>query len=301
MAEVSFNIRNFNVLKIRLDPTDVHGQNSAGQPFLNLPLKLQLLPAVGPQQQYQPPPTALYNLVRLAGTVSSHRVGELAGFELGPLADPANPMPIERNHVARIALDRTRIRGYEDSRAGSDAELLLSFSALVWFPALPSSLEVVRADQLRIVVPKSHWAERVVEPWGLESIKVVEIRFPSSAAGDTFRTSYERIEGAERSFANGLYKQVLTELRQSFEALALGLGYEGRMKECFESLFAGLHPDKKQKALSALTSIYRFMHLGPHEQNSQPDSNGQPVITRQDARFLLTLAHAVFEYITPQG
>lgn len=301
MAEVSFNVRNFNVLKVRLDPTDLHGQSSAGQPCLNLPLRLQLLPATGPQQQYQPPPTALYTLVRFAGTISGQRIGDLAAFELGPLADPANPSPLERHHEVKIPLDHVRVRRYEDTRAGSDAELLLSFSALVWFPALPSSLEVVQADQMRIVVPKSHWAERVVGPWGLESIKVVEIRFPSNSAGDKFRKSYQRIEAAERLFANGLYKQVLTELRQSFEALALGLGYEGRMKDCFESLFAGLHPDKKEKALNALTSIYKFMHLGPHEQTSQPDSNGEPVITRQDARFLLTLAHAVFEYITPQS
>jgi hypothetical protein len=143
----------------------------------------------------------------------------------------------------------------------------------------------------------------VVPVWNLHNITVVEIEFPKSAAGENFRASYARVEEAQRLLANGQYKQALTTLRLSFEALALSLGFEGQdhIKKCFESLFASSHPEKKEKAREALTGIYRFLHLGPHEHANHADPNGQPVVTRQDARFALTLAYAIFEYITPKA
>jgi hypothetical protein len=82
--------------------------------------------------------------------------------------------------------------------------------------------------------------------------------------------------------------------------LAKSFGSEKAGKEFFESLFTSTHPEKKEKARDALNAIYRFLHLGPHEQASNADSNSQPVVTRNDARFALTLANAIFEYITPE-
>ena len=61
---------------------------------------------------------------------------------------------------------------------------------------------------------------------------------------------------------------------------------------------ASSHPDKKEKARDALTGFYRFLHLGPHEQANHP---AQPVVSRQNARFALTMAYTVFEYIAPSG
>jgi hypothetical protein len=95
-------------------------------------------------------------------------------------------------------------------------------------------------------------------------------------------------------------KQVLTSLRLSFEALAKSHGYEKPGKDFFESLFASSHPEKKEKIRDALTGIYRFLHLGPHEQSNHPASNAQPVVTRQDAQLAVTLTYAIFEYITPR-
>jgi hypothetical protein len=148
-------------------------------------------------------------------------------------------------------------------------------------------------------VPRSHWIDKVLSAWNLSKIKVVEIKFPGNAAGENFRTAYARVEEAEKLFAHGHYKPVLTALRLSFEALAKSFGAEKAGKEFFESLFASTNPEKKEKACNALNNIYRFLHLGPHEQVDHQGSNGQAAITRQDARFALTLAHAIFEYITP--
>ena len=97
----------------------------------------------------------------------------------------------------------------------------------------------------------------------------------------------------------GEYKQTLTTLRMGFEGLAKDAGSQAAGQDYFESLFGSAHPDKKQKARDALTAIYRFMHLGPHEQSNHPNSNGEPVINREDARFALILAQAAFGYMTP--
>jgi len=171
----------------------------------------------------------------------------------------------------------------------------------LWYPA-QQKFEVTRSSSgsLELSVPRSQWIDRVLSVWNLTQIKVIEIKFPGSAAGENFRNSYSRVEEAERLFTSGQYKQVLTTLRLSFEGLAKSLGFPAAGKDFFEALFAPAHPEKREKARDALTGIYRFLHLGPHEQANNLDLGTQPVITRQDARLALTLAHAIFEYITPE-
>lgn len=292
MSEVWLEVGGRNVVTVRLEPNTVQGRAMAGEPMLFLPMKLQLLPA-GQQKDVQ------YTLVRLAGKLLNQPLGEFASFDVGPLAEVPNPEPFFRHQEAFVALDRQRIRRFEDTRAGNEAYFQIMLSCLVWYPA-QQKFEVTRSSgHLEVKVPQSHWAEKVISVWNLSNIKVVEIKFPGSAAGENFRTSYARVEEAEKLFAQGHYKQVLTALRLSFEALAKSFGAEKAGKEFFESLFASTNPEKKEKACNALNNIYRFLHLGPHEQANHQGPNGQGAITRQDARFALTLVHAIFEYITP--
>jgi hypothetical protein len=293
MSEVWLAVGGRNVITVRLEPNNVRGQNMAALPALYLPLQLQLLLA-GEKGDVQ------YTLVRLAGKLLSQPLGEFASFDVGPLAEVPNTAPFFRHQEALVALDRQQIKRFEDARAGNDAHLQIMLSCLAWYPA-QQKFEVVRSPgYLEVTVPKSHWAERVVSVWNLSNIKLVEIEFPKSVAGENFRASYARLEEAERQFANGQNKQVLTTLRLSFEALAKSLGFERAGKEFFEFLFASAHPEKKEKARDALTGIYKFLHLGPHEQANQPDPGSQPVVSRRDARFALTLAYAILEYITPE-
>jgi hypothetical protein len=293
MSEVSFVVADHQVATVRLDPNSLQGRDVAGVPALYMPLKLQLLPG-GQNRDVQ------YTLLRLAGTLQNQPLGEFARFEVAPLAAVPNATPFDRHQDAFVTLDRQQIKRFEDARGEGDAHFQIMLSCLVWYPlgqrfdAAPSS------GYLEVVVPRSHWIDKVLSAWNLSKIKVVEIKFPGSAAGENFRTAYARVEEAEKLFAHGHYKQVLTTLRLSFEALAQSFGSEKAGKEFFESLFASAHPDKREKARDALNSIYRFLHLGPHEQASHPDSNSQPVVTRNDARFALTLTNAIFEYITPE-
>jgi hypothetical protein len=293
MSEVSLVAGEHQVITVRLEPNDLQGRDMAGQPALYLPLKLQLLPA-GQKGEVQ------YTLLRLAGKVMNPALGEFASFEVSPLAVVPNPNPFFRQHEVTVVLDRQRIGRFEEARSGGNAHLQLSLSYLLWYPVEERFQTNISSGYLDVVVPKSQWADNVVSVWNLSNIKVVEMHFPKSVAGENFRASYARVEEAEKLLAIGQYKQVLTTLRLSFEALAISLGFEKRVRECFEFLFASSHPDKKEKAREALTGIYKFLHLGPHEQANQPDPNAQPAVSRQDARFALTLAYAIFQYITPR-
>jgi hypothetical protein len=289
MTEIHFSIRNYGVLTARVDPTNVWGDGSPQRPVLRLPLELQALPVQ----------TAEYTLLRLGGTLKTHGMETFAGFDVGPLAENSDPRPYFRPVNLEVVLNPHAVRKFEEVRSGADAFLTLSFRGLVWFPKEANSYTVSPQGNLALTVPRSTWVDQVLPKWGLSSVKLVEITFPASSVGENFRAAYARVEEAERSFANGQYKQVLIVLRLSFEALAIGLGFENHVKDCFDSLFADSHPQKREKAREALAGLYRFLHLGAHEQSAQPDLGGEPVILRRDARFALTMAHAVFEYVTP--
>lgn len=293
MSEVWLPVCGRNVITVRLEPNNIHGRDLAGQPALYLPLQLQLLPA-GEQKEVQ------YQLVRLSGRLQCQPFGEFASFDVGPIAEPPNPDPFFRQQDALIALDRQRVNRFEEARGERDAYLQVMLTGTLWYPS-HQKFEVTRASSgfLELSVPRSHWIDRVLSVWNVTHTRVIEIKFPRSAVGENFRNSYSRLEEAEKLYASAQYKQVLTTLRLSFEGLAKSFGFQTAGKEFFESLFASAHPEKKEKARDVLNGIYRFLHLGPHEQGSHPESNAQPVVTRQDARFALTLAYTIFEYITP--
>src|SRR5260370_10752743 len=289
MSEVSFVIADQQVATVRLDPNSLQGREMAGLPLLYMPLKLQLLPA-GERQ---------YSLVRLAGVLQNQPLGEFARFVAAPMAAVPNATPFDRHQDAFVTLNSQQIRRIEDIRCERDAHFQIMLSCLVWYPAAQRFDAVQSSGRLDVVVPRSQWVDKVLSPWNVSKVKVIEVKFPGGTAGENFQSSYERVEEAEKLFANGHYKQVLTALRLSFERLAKASGFERPGKEFFEFLFASADPEKKEKARDALTGIYRFLHLGPHEQANHADSIGQPVVTREDARVALKLAYAIFEYITP--
>lgn len=294
MSEVTIEVAGCQAITVRVDPNLMYGRDIAGQPALCLPLELQLLPA-GQHGDVQ------YTLVRFAGTLQNPPLGEFAIFELSPLAIVPIPTPYFRQQSAIVVLDRQRTRRFEDARSGEDARFQLMLSGLVWYPTELKFEAVYSRGNLDVAVPRSQWVNKVISAWNISNIKVVEIEFPTSAAGEHFRAAYERVQEAEKLYANGQYKQVLVTLRLSFEALAISLGFGRRVRDCFESIFASSHPDKKEKARDALTGTYRFLHLGAHEQANDTEAGGQAVVSRHDARFALTTAYAVFEYITPNA
>lgn len=294
MSEIGFAVADRQVVTVRLEPTALQARDMAGVPCLSLPFQIQLLPS-GQKGDVE------YTLVRLAGALQNQIIGEFARFEVGPLALVPIPTPFFRPQEAVVELDRLRFRRFEDARDGRDAHFQITLSALVWYPTQQRFDVSVSSGPLGVLVPRSYWIDNILPQMNLSNSKVIEVTFAGST-GENFRASYGRIEEAEKLFASGLYKQMLTSLRLAFEGLSKSFGFEKPSKEFFESLFANAHPEKKEKASAALTAVYKFLHLGPHEHTtSTPNTNDQPVVTRQDARFALTMAYTVFEYITPKG
>lgn len=294
MGEIWLPVGGRNIITARLELDKVYGRNWAGQPRLCLGMQLQLLMA-GEQSQID------YTLVRLAGRLQHQQLGEFASFEVGPVAEVPNANPFFRQQDVFVALDRQRIERFEEARGGNDARFQVVVTGVIWHPR-EQKFEVTRpSGSLEVVVPRSLWIDRVLSPWNLSKTRVIEITFPDGPSGEKFRNSYTRIDEAEKHYASGEYKQVLTTLRIAFEGLAKEFGFPSAGKEFFESLFDAVHPDKREKAREALNGIYRFLHLGPHEQTSEPNSDGEPVINRQDARFALISAQAAFGYMTPRS
>jgi hypothetical protein len=294
MGEVSMNVGNAGVITVRLEPNSVTGRDIAGQPALYLPLQFQLLPLRSQTAEFP------YALIRVSGKLQNPVLNEFATFDLGPLALGPNPTPYFRHQEAIVLLDRHRVRRLEDARAGNDASLQLVFSGLLWHQTRQEFQITSPTGNLDVQVPKSHWIEKVVSVWNLSNVKLVEIKFTDGTAGENFRAAYTRVEEAEKLFAGGHYKQALTSLRLSFEGLAKSFGFDKPGEEFFGSLFASSHPEKAEKARKALAGLYRFLHLGPHEQAAQGGANDLTV-TRHDARFALTMAYAILEYITPNA
>jgi len=293
MGEVFLSVAGRNVITARLESDKVHGRSWGGKPVLYLGMQLQLLPA-GEQRQIN------YILVRLGGRLQTQALGEFASFEVEPLALVPNAQPFFRQQDILVPLDRLRVEHFEKARAGNDARFQVGITALVSSSGEPK-FEVAHpsSGQLEVIVPRSLWIDNVLSHWNLSKTKVIEITFSDGATGEKFRNAYVRVEQAEKQFASGEYKQTLTTLRMAFEGLAKESGFPSAGKDFFESLFVTVHPDKKEKARDTLTGIYRFLHLGPHEQANQPNSNGEPAINRRDAHFALILTQAAFGYMTP--
>jgi len=289
MSEVSFVIADQQVATVRLDPNSLQGRDTAGALVLYMPLKLQLL--LGGQKR-----DVQYTLLRLAGTLQNQPLGEFARFETAPLAAVPNPTPYDRHQDAFVALDRQQIKRFEDARGEGDARFQIMLSCLVWYPVAQRFDAPVSSGLLDIVVPRSQWVDRVILPWNLAGIKLVEIRFPKAVAGEPFRVSYGRIEAAEKLFANGQWKQTLAELYSAFEALAKANGFAKPDQQFFAGLLSELHPVKKEKLKLALDSFCDLLHLGRHEPKEAAEAFG---VSARDAHFALIMAHAIFEYITP--
>lgn len=292
MPEVSFNVGNFQVITVRLEPTDVLGSGTTAWPRLNLRFQIQLLPARDQQAEFN------YVLLRLAGQLETPAFGQFAEFDVGPIVEESRANPYFRQLNVNVDLDHVRIRQFEDARAGRDVQLNVRFSGLAWLSEEQKFQTVLSSGLLQIIVPRSHWADQVLSRWGLSDVKIIEIAFPKSGVGDNFRAAYSHVEAAEKLFSNGQYKQVLGEVYACFEGLANALGFKNPDQQFFASILVELHPEKKEKAKLALDYFCEFAHLGRHEPKTSPETFE---LSRSDARFALTTALAVLEYITPKG
>ena len=64
-------------------------------------------------------------------------MGEFASFDAGPLAEQSNASPYDRAEEVVVPLDRLQVKRFEDTRAGANAQLNISFLGLIYSAADP--------------------------------------------------------------------------------------------------------------------------------------------------------------------
>jgi hypothetical protein len=285
MAEDCFAVYGRSVLRVRLEPTEIFGTGSSVFPALTLQLKLQLLPT-----QIQSS-LVNYTLVRLAGKLHfANDNTHLASFEAPPLAETSDANSREHHLQVDVPLDIRQIKRIEELRDGKDLILRLILSGLV---ALQGSGEFVRLQEiaLQLQVPRSYWIDRALNPWKISDLRLLEINAPTNRQKEIV-SAQQKLTKAEQFYRTGDYPQVLTELRNAFDAMLESP--QQSPKATLEKMLVNAHPKVREQLQKTFLSFRDLLHLGPHEPSSTPEV---PVpISRHDARFALVTAHAIFEY-----
>jgi hypothetical protein len=278
MSETSFTVKGNGVGRVRLEPTEIIGMGSRANPQLVLPIKFQLLPFG---------PTA-YTLLRVSGKVfvgnENHPV---ATAEHPPIAEDSAPNPYDRTVNLSVPLTLTQIKHIEDIRDGNNQLLRITLSGLV---ALKQTNEFERLQDmsLQVPIPRSHWIDTSLKAWGVSDHRVLEIKFPGASAKE-MATARERLEQAEALYRVGDYPHVLTQ----------AYSHKGVGRAVWEQILTHTHAGVRDKFLDSFIAFREVLHLGPH----QPMLTAQSPtpISRQDARFALVVAHAIFEYFSSEN
>lgn len=288
MSETSFTVKGNGVGRVRLEPTDITGMGSPANPQLVLGLKFQLLP-LGP---------TTYALLRVHAKIfvgnENHPV---ASAEHLPLVEESYQNVHERTISLSIPLTLAQIKHIEDVRNGDNLLLRITLSGLV---VLKQSNEFERLQDmnLQVPIPRSHWIDTALKPWGVSDLRFLEIKFPGASQKEMV-TARERLERAEGLYRIGDYPHVLAELRNAFDAIVLAYSQKGVGKDAWEEMLTHTHASVREGLLATLASFRKLLHLGPHQ--PLPTAQTPTPISRQDARFALIVAHAVFEYFSAEN
>jgi hypothetical protein len=288
MSETSFSVKNNGVGKVRLESTDIVGIGRPANPQLLFGVKFQLLP-IGQNT---------YTLLRVHGKIFIGNENQpVATAVHTPIAEESYQNFYERTVQLAVPLTLTQIKHIEDVRNGNDLRFRLTLSGLVALKQL-NEFERLQDMSLDISVPRSHWIDMVLKPWGASDLRLLEIKFPGTSQKE-MATARQRLERAEEFYRVGNYPQVLTELRNAFDAIAQTYSQKGVGQDAWEELFAHTHAGVRERLLETLASFRKLLHLGPHQPLPTPQT--PTPISRQDARFALIVAHAVFEYFSVEN
>jgi hypothetical protein len=290
MAETTFQIGNYSAVKVRLEPTEVYGSGNSTSPILTLQFKIQL-------SSISAQPPIEYTMIRLAGRLKIGNPAEqVATFEAPPMAEGSSIQGYERQFQVDVPLGIRETKRIEDLRDGKNPFFRISLSGLVHVHN--KGFELLRESAIDIIVPRSHWIDHVLNVWGTSDLQLLEIRMPSTTRKE-FATMQERLAKAEQLYRVGDYSHVLTSLRLAFEAFAEVYGASRADRNFFDKMLADNHPEMREKLRDTFDYIYRLLNAGPHEPT--PTANQQLPINRNEARFALVTAYAVFEYFSGNG
>lgn len=288
MSETSFSVKGNGVGRVRLESTDISGMGNPANPQLVLNVKFQLLPFG----------QTTYTLLRVnAKLFVGNENHPIATVEHPPLAEDSMPNVYERLVNLNVPLTVTQIKHIEDLRNGSDLRLRVTLSGLIYLKQM-NEFERLQEMSLDVSVPRSHWIDTALKAWGVSDLRLLEIKFPGESRKE-MATARARLERAEQLYRVGDYPHVLSQLRSAFDAMAEAYSTKGPSKETWEKILTHTHADVRGGLLGSFAAFRDFLQLGPHE--PMPTPQAQIPISRQDARFGLIVAHAIFEYFSSEN
>ena len=124
-----------------------------------------------------------YTLLRVHGKIFIGNVKEnqpVATAEHTPIAEESYQNIYERNVRLSVPLTLAQIKHIEDIRNGNDLRLRLTLSGLVALKQL-NEFERLQDMSLDISVPRSHWIDMALKPWGVSDLRLLEIKFPGAS------------------------------------------------------------------------------------------------------------------------
>lgn len=287
MSEVYFNVKNFSAGRIRWEPTDITGTGSRAYPQLILGLKLQLLPAG----------QINYTLLRIGGNLFiGNENYAVANFEYPAMAENASSQAYDRVLNLVVPLTLTQIKHIETLRAGNNLLLRITLTGLV---ILKPSNEFERLPEmgLQISVPRSHWIDNVLKTWNVSDLRLLETNLPADDGG-AMAAATKRLSDAEQLYRTGDYPHVLTQLRLAFAAVAERYGFRQADKNMFDKALSEKHPKMRTALRDSFAYFCDLLNFGPHEPT--PTTDAPTPVSRNDARFALVTAHAIFEYFSSE-
>jgi hypothetical protein len=288
MSETSFTVKGNGVGRVRLEPTTIIGMGSPANPQLVLPLKFQLLP-FGQTN---------YTLLSVSAKIFVGSENQpVATVEHLPIAEESLPNPFDRTVNLSAPLTLTQIKHIEDIRDGKNLLLKITLSGLVVLKQ-SNEFEKLQDMVLEVSIPYSHWIETSLKAWRVSDLRVLEIKFPGDSRKE-MATARARLERAEALYRIGDYPHVLAQLRSAFDAMAEAYSEKGVSKEAWEEILGYTHADVRNKLRDTFATFRKFLNLGPHEPLPTPET--LTPISRQDARFALVVAHAIFEYFSSEN
>ena len=203
----------------------------------------------------------------------------------------------------RVALDPFRVSRIEERRKG-DLTLQLSLGYVIALHSDTGSVERFEAPiarpGLNLVIPQSHWVQKVLPALGYGTIELVEIPIPESVVPETFTKATESLRRATEDFTQGSYDESVAKCRHVIQMIVESKPVqapEGQQPSFPKKvdLFIEQHlsqalSESKRKALGeSLKLLWNFTSI-PHH----PVPPGQ--FSRPDAELCIRLAAALLSY-----
>lgn len=219
----------------------------------------------------------------------------------GELKNTENNQPIGRDILLNIEipLDARRLEWIEKQRSGKSLEASLHitlqvqiFGKNVHTPSFPSGLidTVSIEGDIPIVVPDTHWRERVLPGVGYGKILVIELPAIGQDACKELDHSLNAFNNAQKQFGLGLYDETVASCRvaieQFFEAKADATGKKvPRLKQSWETKLGAA----TYQWLDASLSVIKMETNKPHH---SPENH----VNRLGAQMILMVTTALVSY-----